>query len=305
MNNCLFVLTGYLLDLKFGDPYFKFHPVKIIGNIIYFLEDLFNYGSCKKVKGLITLILCVSIVYAVILFLINFTNSIFLLNFIISSIFFYWGIANKQLIMEGKNIINYLKQGNIDAARFKLSMIVGRDTENLNEHEIKKAVIETMSENLNDGVIAPLFYFFIGGLPLMYVYKSVNTLDSMIGYKNEIYEDFGYFSAKTDDILNFIPSRLTGILIAFVNFNYNAIIFMVKYGKLHSSPNAGYPEAAIAGVLDCKLGGNSSYNGIIFEKAYMGKSDKEITLKMFQKVIYTNQTVTFLMILIILAKICN
>lgn len=304
MNNFLIVITGYFADLIIGDPHFKYHPVKIIGNVISFFDDLLNYGHFKKIKGFITVIICCLLSYYVVGVILRLSSPIPFLNIIIPAILFYFAIANKQLIIESKSIIESLKKGLIEEARFKLGMIVGRDTDNLDENQIRKAIVETLSENLSDGVVAPLFYFFSGGLPLMYLYKTVNTLDSMLGYKNDKYAEFGFFAAKTDDLFNLIPSRLTGLLIGLVNFDISAIKFMKKFGKLHSSPNAGYPEAAIAGVLNCKLGGPSSYGGKIYDKPFIGINDTPITDEMILKAIKTNHLVTlFCLIIIIISKI--
>ncbi len=300
MNNFLIVIIGYIADLIIGDPHFKYHPVKIIGNVISFLEDLLNYGDFKRLKGLITVIICCLISYYIVQLILKLSSPIPVFNIIIPGTLFYFAIANKQLIIESKSIMESLNKGLIEEARFKLGMIVGRDTDDLDENKIRKAVIETLSENLSDGVVAPLFYFFLGGLPLMYLYKAVNTLDSMLGYKNDKYSEFGFFPAKTDDLFNLIPSRLTGFLIALVNFDINAIKFMKKFGKLHSSPNAGHPEAAIAGVLDCKLGGPSSYGGKIHNKPFIGINDNPVTNEMILKAIRTNQLVTLTCIVIII-----
>ncbi len=299
MNDFFIILFGYIADLKLGDPHFKYHPVIIFGKIIDFLENILNFGKYRKIKGVICFLICVFISYYSVYIITDFTKKIIIFHILIGSVLFYFAIANKQLIIEAKSILDSLQNHSIDEARKKLSMIVGRDVDSLDEQKIKKAVIETMSENLSDGVVAPLFYFLIGGLPLMYLYKMVNTLDSMIGYKNEKYVDFGYFSAKADDIFNFIPSRLTGLLISLVNFNFNGIKFMKKYAKLHLSPNAGYPESSIAGILDCKLGGNAIYGGKIFEKAVLGENNRIITDEMMEQVIYTNQKVSFICIIFI------
>jgi adenosylcobinamide-phosphate synthase len=171
-------------------------------------------------------------------------------------------LATRSLYDESKVVLNALNRGNMEEARKNLSMIVGRDTEDLDEKEIYRAVIETISENLSDGIIAPMFYLALGGVPLAMAYKAINTLDSMVGYKNERYADIGWFSAKMDDIWNWIPARLTGLIIVAVSFilrlNWrDSWKIMRRDGRNHPSPNSGISEAAAAGALNIQLGGKS------------------------------------------------
>ena len=158
-------------------------------------------------------------------------------------------------------------------------MIVGRDTSQLSETKIRSAVVETLSENLSDGVIAPLLFFAIGGVPLMMCYKMINTLDSMVGYKSERYKDFGYVSAKMDDVANFIPARLIALLLVVVFMSPRALNSIFKYGNSHSSPNSGYPESAMAGVIDARLGGPNDYFGKRVEKPYIGSNSRDLLHK--------------------------
>ncbi len=204
-----------------------------------------------------------------------------LLGAIITVLFASMTLATRSLFDESKAVIDTLNNGNIVEARKKLSMIVGRDTENLDEQEICRAVIETVSENLSDGIVAPMFYLAIGGLPLAMAYKAVNTLDSMVGYKNDRYGDIGWFSAKMDDMLNWIPARLSVFLIVIASFilmyNWrNSWKIMRRDGQNHPSPNSGMPEAAAAGALNIQLGGKSRYFGKIYHKPAIGDRIKEI-----------------------------
>jgi len=198
-------------------------------------------------------------------------------------------IAVRELISAAGLVIESVKDGSLVSARRKLSMIVGRDTESLSEQEILKAVTETLAENLSDGVIAPLFYLAIGGLPLAITYKAINTLDSMVAYKNDTYINFGWAAARLDDIANYVPARIAGLLIvlsvfvtALLKKNDNplsmtgrAFRIMRRDGRNHSSPNSGIPEAAMAGGLGIRMGGPSRYGGILVEKPYIGESEKE------------------------------
>jgi adenosylcobinamide-phosphate synthase len=192
-------------------------------------------------------------------------------------------LATKELIAAGRKVIETVKEENLPLARKHLSMIVGRDVEALDRKGILKAVIETLSENLSDGVIAPLFYLVIGGMPIGLTYKAINTLDSMVGYKNDKYRYFGWASARLDDLSNYIPARISGILIVlssalfFQSLQKARSSFMAMYrdGNKHSSPNSGYPEAAIAGALGVRLGGPLMYNGVLVEKPFIGAEETD------------------------------
>ncbi|MCM8802341.1 MAG: cobalamin biosynthesis protein [Candidatus Omnitrophica bacterium] len=281
------LISVFLLDLIIGDPEnFKFHPIRLIGRLIKFMENILRKGENgkkMKIKGIIFSFLVIFIVVGIISIL-YFFSKINYYSFLIFSIFCGWtSISIKDLRDKAKDIKIQLKNKDIKKARKALSKIVGRDTEFLNEDEIIKATIESISENTNDGIIAPLFYFTIFGPVGGIFYKTVNTLDSMVGYKNEKYIDFGFFSAKFDDILNFIPARITGILISISGFllGYsflNTIKTMKKYARKHPSPNSGIPESAIAGILEIKLGGPIYYNGKKLIKEYLCDKDRKVEI---------------------------
>lgn len=277
-------LGAYIIDIIIGDPRWLPHPVVIIGKAVRFLEGKIRRISLigRKKGGII---LCFAVVIPT--FFITwgvvegclFVNA--LLGAIITVLFASMTLATRSLFDESKAVIDTLNNGNIVEARKKLSMIVGRDTENLDEQEICRAVIETVSENLSDGIVAPMFYLAIGGLPLAMAYKAVNTLDSMVGYKNDRYGDIGWFSAKMDDMLNWIPARLSVFLIVIASFilmyNWrNSWKIMRRDGQNHPSPNSGMPEAAAAGALNIQLGGKSRYFGKIYHKPAIGDRIKEI-----------------------------
>ncbi len=271
------VVIGALLDTLIGDPYWLPHPIRLFGDLISWFEKRLNSGSNRVLKGGASwFILCAStyIVFA-------FIELVFIYNTVLTiafgAIFFFYGLSNRCLIEEGFKVEKTLRNGDLEGARKQLSMIVGRETKELSPTQIRSAIIETLSENLSDGVVAPLFYFAIGGIPLMMFYKMINTLDSMVGYKSDRYRDFGFVAAKMDDVANFIPARLTAILMALVSLSYRAIEFALKYGKSHSSPNSGYPESALAGVLDCRLGGTNVYFNTIVEKPYIGENPRDLT----------------------------
>ncbi len=305
----LILMLGFLLDLMIGDPRWLPHPVRIIGRFISKTEALlrrprgdnhnveFKIQDSKfkieeKLKGIFLVVIIVGSTFGAswfIVYVIAKVSGISALLFYFSTALLVYftstTIAARELTASAGYVIASLKQNNIQAARQNLSIIVGRDTQNLSEKDISKATIETVSENLSDGVIAPLFYLLIGGLPLAMAYKAVNTLDSMVGYKNDRYMNFGWAAARLDDIANYIPARITGLLIVISSFMYClfkntrqaiavfrcSLMTMLSDGRKHQSPNAGIPEAAIAGALNVRLGGPAAYGGIVVEKPYIGQ----------------------------------
>lgn len=289
------LILGYLLDLLLGDPRWLPHPIRLFGNLIYKGEAILNKGKYKMWKGLLlTLVLCSVVFFSFYLFQKLLMNYHPVSYFIFTSILVFYGLANKSLLQEGKEVFNELQNNGLDAGRKRLSWIVGRDTSNLNENQIRTAVFETLSENLSDGVIAPLFYYAIGGLPAMMAYKMINTLDSMIGYKNEKHFLFGKFAARLDDVANYIPARITAFLMVVVSFSKRGLFFIIKFSNKHTSPNSGYPEAALAGILNCRFGGTNMYHGKIVEKPFIGDNLREIEHHELYKVFYINHAVTFL-----------
>ncbi|CAL2083935.1 adenosylcobinamide-phosphate synthase CbiB [Tenacibaculum sp. 190524A02b] len=287
---------AYVLDLIFGDPRWLPHPIRLFGNLIAFGERKLNRGNSLFTKGMVlTLILTIStfLTFYLIQFLLKPYPIIYI---IVQSIFLFYAIANKSLIQEGKAVFDELAKGIIQG-RKRLSWIVGRETTNLNEQQVKTAVFETLSENLSDGVIAPLFYYAILGIPGAMLYKMVNTLDSMIGYKSERYFYFGKFAAKLDDVLNYIPARITAILMLVVTGKPHKLFTVFKEGKKHASPNAGYPEAALAIILNCRFGGPNYYHGKLVEKPYIGYHNRELKDSEFKTVARINHTTTLLFVI--------
>lgn len=271
------VVIGMLLDTLIGDPYWMPHPIRLYGNSISALEKRLNSGKNLILKGGFVWALLCGGAYA---FFWGAEQLIFVnqeVEIAWCAIFFFFGISNRCLIEEGLKVEAFLNRDDIEGARHQVSMIVGRETSKLSPHKIRSAVVETLAENLSDGVVAPLFYFAIGGIPLMMTYKMVNTLDSMIGYKSDRYLYFGRVAAKMDDVANFIPARLTALLMVVASFSARAVKYIFKYGNAHSSPNAGYPESALAGVLDCRLGGPNYYFGKLVEKPYIGENPRDLT----------------------------
>jgi len=261
-------LIAYSIDKFFGEFSFIKHPIINIGEMIQFFEDKFYKNSVSR--GFLLVLFVLSIVG-----LASFSISLYLaelnivVNIIITSIIASMFLAHKMLHDSVKNILH------VEDKREAISMLVSRDTKDMSDSDVYKAGIETYAENLSDGVIAPLFYLSIFGLVGIVIYKAVNTMDSMVGYKNERYEKYGKIAAKLDDILNYIPSRITAVLIMLLN-KQKKIFSFYKDAKEHDSPNAGHPITAMALALEVKLGGDTSYFGKIKKKAFFGDGREDI-----------------------------
>ena len=254
MVNCTSsLLVGWLLDLLLGDPVWLPHPVVGFGKAIAFGEHHFNRGSYRKIKGAIMAVFLIIATYAVGLVI---NTHLPVINFLI--VFFC--LAGTTLIREVRAVFLALDRS-LDEGRRQVARIVGRDTSELSAQEVRTAALETLAENLSDGVIAPLFWFAVLGVPGMLAYKMINTLDSMIGYRTERYRDFGCWAARIDDIANYIPARLTALLMVIAAGKPRLMRFVWQNGRKHASPNSGYPEAALAGILDCRFGGPHYYFG--------------------------------------------
>lgn len=295
------LLGGFLLDLLLGDPRSLPHPVRWMGNAIAFGEKGLNHGKHRFLKGCLLSITLVTLCW-------GFLHGVFLLvgpypvlSSLLATICVFYGMANRNLVEEVIKVEKALTAGGLEQGRKQLGFIVGRDTQNLTANQIRVASLETLSENLSDGVIAPLFYFMLGGVPAMFAYKMVNTLDSMIGYKNQRFAQFGKFAAKTDDLLNFLPARITALLMVLVSLSARGLKFVLNYGHQHASPNSGYPEAALAGILNCRFGGPNVYHGKLVDKPFIGDKDCTITKAMVKKACALNMAVALLFILITLA----
>ncbi len=265
-------ILAYLIDAKFGEFAFRKHPVAVIGELIAFLEKLLYKPSF--LRGVLLVVLTLGIVGGIaIVFQIYLDLLPELVRIILTSLFASVFVAHKMLRDEVRKVADL---ESLEEKRAAVAMLVSRDTDDMTESDIYKAAIETYAENLSDGVIAPLFYLLLFGLPGIVIYKTINTLDSMVGYKNAHYEQFGKAAAKLDDIANYIPSRLTALLIMW-RAKKRPLLGFFKDGSKHESPNAGLPITAMALALGVKLGGPTSYFGKVKEKAYFGEGEERIT----------------------------
>ena len=285
------LLMGWVLDLILGDPQWMPHPVVGFGKMIALGEKQLNKGSHRKLKGALLAIFLVALVFAVIFILDQqLSNLNALLSIVFRTLIIFWCLAGTTLIREVRQTFLAVDRS-LEEGRKQVARIVGRDTTQLSAQEIRTAALETLAENLSDGVIAPLFWLAIGGVPGMLTYKMVNTLDSMIGYKTDRYRDFGCFAARLDDVANYLPARLTAFLMIvpklmtinthhgskLFTFHFSLFTFVHENGRRHASPNSGYPEAALAGILNCRFGGPHTYFGQLFDKPYIGENDRLLT----------------------------
>ena len=302
--NYIIVTLGYLWDLIFSEPKRITHPVVLIGNLISLIEKLLykekSSNKVKFLKGIILNILVLYIVFFAVFLIVKVALYInFYLYILVSGILVSFTISTESLKKVAMEIHDLLKEENIVEARKKVAMIVGRDTENLDEKEISRAVIETVAENIVDGITSPLFYGMIGGAPLAFLYRAVNTMDSMVGYKNNKYLFFGRFSAKIDDVFNYIPARITSLLIILVSYMHpglngkNAFKTVINDAKKHPSPNGGYTEGAAAGALEIRLGGENYYFGKKSTREFMGKNIQEISKEKIPGVVSIMYMTTF------------
>ena len=290
MNRLIFFIKiwiAYVLDLIFGDPQNVVHPVQVIGKIISAGEKVLLRKKYKFLAGAVLNIFTVSITYTL-MYLISKSVKISVFFMSIEIYLMYTIFSINSLAREGNRVYRILKEGDIEKARKDLSYLVSRDTETMDEKMIIRSTMETISENTVDGIVAPMFYMFLGGMPLAMAYKAINTLDSMVGYKNEKYMDFGKFSAKVDDAVNFIPARITGILIVLASmilgYDYkNSLKIFIRDRKNHSSPNSAHSEASVAGALGVQFGGKVSYFGKEIDKPTIGDKTKEFELEDIRK----------------------
>ncbi len=285
------LLMGWVLDLILGDPQWMPHPVVGFGKMIALGEKQLNKGSHRKLKGALLAIFLVALVFVVIFILDQqLSNLNALLSIAFRTLIIFWCLAGTTLIREVRQTFLAVDRS-LEEGRKQVARIVGRDTTQLSAQEIRTAALETLAENLSDGVIAPLFWLAIGGVPGMLTYKMVNTLDSMIGYKTDRYRDFGCFAARLDDVANYLPARITAFLMIvpklmtinthhgskLFTFHFSLFTFVHENGRRHASPNSGYPEAALAGILNCRFGGPHTYFGQLFDKPYIGENDRLLT----------------------------
>ena len=293
------LILGWLLDFVFGDPSRLPHPVVWFGKMISWGEHRLNHGTHRMVKGAVMAVALILMVFFVVWGLKRLVPNM-VLWLILDTIIIFYCLAGTTLIREVREVFLALDRS-LDEGRQQVARIVGRDTSQLSAQEVRTAALETLAENLSDGVIAPLFWFALLGTPGMLAYKMVNTLDSMIGYRTERYKDFGCWAARIDDVANYIPARLTALLMVIASGKLSLLKFVWKNGRRHASPNSGYPEAALAGILNCRFGGPHYYFGELFDKPYIGENDRPLTTADMHTAVRINRLSELLMLMGIIA----
>ena len=293
------LLIGWVLDLLIGDPTWLPHPVVGFGKMISWGEHRLNQGLHRMLKGALLAIGLILLIFFVAWYLRYLLQSLHDVAVIIfDAVIIFYCLAGTTLIREVRAVFHALDRS-LEEGRQQVARIVGRDTTELSAQEVRTAALETLAENLSDGVIAPLFWFALLGTPGMLAYKMVNTLDSMIGYKTARYKAFGCWAAHIDDVANYIPARLTALLMILASGKLRLLKFVWKNGRRHASPNSGYPEAALAGILNCRFGGPHYYFGQLFDKPYIGEHERLLTTDDMKKAVRVNRVAEILMILIV------
>lgn len=304
MSRVFSLLAGWLLDLLLGDPAWLPHPVVGFGKLIAAGEKRWNKGEKRRRKGALLSLFLVLASFGITLALLiglrhlgEMTGCGIWLERIAEAILIFCCLAGTTLIREVREVFRAVDRS-LEEGRTQVARIVGRDTARLSAQEIRTAALETLAENLNDGVIAPLFWLALLGVPGMVAYKMINTLDSMIGYRNERYRDFGRFAARLDDAAGWIPARLTAFLMLLVSGRLQRIAWVHENGGKHLSPNSGHPEAALAAILDCRFGGPHNYFGEEVWKPYIGENDRLLTTADMQRAVRVNRGAEILMLIL-------
>ncbi|UJS17610.1 MAG: adenosylcobinamide-phosphate synthase CbiB [Candidatus Jettenia sp.] len=280
------ITVAYILDLVIGDPQWAYHPIRLIGKLVESVECILRRLSIsERIAGIFLTTIIVAVTYLTTYAVILVSGQwCYVCEIMIGTVVIYFAISIRSLADEAKKVMTFLKENDLIQARKALSQIVGRDTAYLNEEQIIRACVETVAESSVDGILSPLFYSFIGGPGAAMAYKAVSTLDSMVGHKDERYIRFGWASARLDDVANYIPARISAVLIPIASFlcGYslrNSLRIAFRDGRKHQSPNSGIPEAAMAGALRVQLGGPSTYQGEVIEKPFIGDAQNRLTLE--------------------------
>jgi adenosylcobinamide-phosphate synthase len=307
MVNALSLLIGWIADKLLGDPAWLPHPVVAFGKAIAWGERLLNRGRFRRWNGGFLAVMLIFLTFAATWSLLYGVQRAFGLQerpIIIEAILIFYCLAGTTLCREVRMVFEAADHS-LEAGRRQVARIVGRDTTQLSDQEVRKAALETLAENLSDGVVAPLFWLLVGGVPGMMTYKMVNTLDSMIGYRTERYREFGTVAARIDDAANWIPARLTALLMVLTGGWGRRFLgllqFVRTFGPQHASPNSGWPEAALAGILNCRFGGPHVYFGEVIEKPYIGDHERKLKADDMKTAIRVNQLVEVVMVATLLA----
>ena len=300
MTQITAILIGWTADKLLGDPERLPHPVVLFGKLIAAGERRLNHGKHRRMKGAALAVTLIATTFGATAGLIALAGMASpALRTAVEAVMIFYCLAGTTLIKEVKGVFAALDVST-EQGRKQVSRIVGRDTSQLTDNEIRKAALETSAENLSDGVIAPMFWLLLLGVPGMAAYKMINTLDSMIGYRTERYKRFGTAAARIDDAANYIPARLTVLLMIAVAGKPELLKFVARNGKRHASPNSGYPEAALAGILNCRFGGGHYYFNEYFDKPFIGDNDRQLTKNDLRKAVTVNTLAEAVMLVILI-----
>lgn len=304
-NLAVALLLGFLLDLMLGDPAWLPHPIVAMGRWISFWEHHLNRGNWRMTKGALLAVVSIVLTFFLAFLAIDFVRHYAgqVAEVCLSSILVFFCLAGKTLRQEVRMVFEACDKG-VEEGRHQVARIVGRDTQQLTLQECRTAALETLAENLNDGVIAPLFWLAVAGVPGMLAYKMVNTLDSMLGYHSDRYLRFGCWAARIDDVAGYIPARLTALLLILVSGKPSLLPFVLRFGPQHASPNSGWPEAALAGILNCRFGGPHDYFGQLFVKPYIGTNERPLTTHDMQRSLRLTFLVEVLAVSLMLLFVC-
>lgn len=293
------LILGWVLDRWLGDPVCLPHPVVAYGKAIAACEHRFNRGAHRRLKGGVVAVSLIVLVYAVVAAALYGLSSLtscwrqgVWLEVGVKSVLVFYCLAGTTLVREVRAVFRALDRS-LEDGRKQVARIVGRDTDHLSAQEVRQAALETLAENLSDGVVAPLFWFTLLGVPGMMAYKMVNTLDSMIGYRTARYKEFGCVAARIDDAANLLPARITALLMLAVAMPWRRgrLRFLFHFASCHLSPNSGWPEAALAAVLDCRFGGTHDYFGETVSKPYIGINPRPLTTADMERAVSLNRKV--------------
>lgn len=299
MTQITAILIGWTADKLLGDPERLPHPVVLFGKLIAAGERRLNHGKHRRMKGAALAVTLIATTFGATAGLIALAGMASpALRTAVEAVMIFYCLAGTTLIREVKGVFAALDVST-EQGRKQVARIVGRDTSQLTDNEIRKAALETLAENLSDGVIAPMFWLLLLGVPGMAAYKMINTLDSMIGYRTERYKRFGTAAARIDDAANYIPARLTALLMIAVAGKPELLKFVARNGKRHASPNSGYPEAALAGILNCRFGGGHYYFNEYFDKPFIGDNDRQLTKNDLRKAVTVNTLAEATMLVIL------
>ena len=300
MEKIITLLLAWVADLIWGDPVALPHPVVGFGRLIAWGERHGNRGQGRRLKGALLALGLVAAVYGATYGLLQALDAVSpWCRWLVEALFIFYCLAGTTLIREVREVFRAVDRS-LEEGRRQVARIVGRDTAQLTAQEVRTAALETLAENLSDGVMAPLFWYLLLGVPGMMAYKMINTLDSMIGYRNERYRQFGCVAARVDDVANYLPARLTALLMLLVAGRVSLLGFVARQGKRHASPNSGYPESALAGILNCRFGGPHHYFGQEVWKPYIGINDRPLTTADMQLAININRRAEVVMVLLII-----